>query len=397
MDIQNKGIITLLRSALSGERLALPEGFDLEAAQGQILRHQVASGAFLGAANCGISKKDAIMQRLFQRYCAELLFSEEQAQAVEQMLAELERAGIDYMPLKGVSLKKLYPRPELRAMGDADILIRKDQYSMVEAIALEQGYEYEDCTTTQNWRKGKILFEFHTVLIPDVASMAGYHDYFSDSWQRAVPAGGCRYAMGAEDEYIYLFMHFSKHYLIAGIGCRQLMDLWLYRKAHPGMDQEYNEAERQKLHLQEFHQNLLQTMNVWFEGQEEDEISALITDFIFLSGSWGVARSNMLSRGVRFKAERGATRASKGLFAMKTIFPPASEIRITYPVLKNHPYLVPVFWIVRIFDVLRTRRGNVKKRFQEARAVDAKEVAAYEEALSKVGLRYLARAADHEV
>lgn len=37
-----------------------------------------------------------------------------------------DAGGIDYMPLKGSILKDLYPRHEMRMMGDADILIRME-------------------------------------------------------------------------------------------------------------------------------------------------------------------------------------------------------------------------------------------------------------------------------
>ena len=51
MNITYQGILVLLRSAITGEKLALPEGFDLAAAYGDIRRHQLVPLAYEGAVN----------------------------------------------------------------------------------------------------------------------------------------------------------------------------------------------------------------------------------------------------------------------------------------------------------------------------------------------------------
>ena len=48
MDAQNRGIITLLRSGLTGEKLALPEGFDLEQAMEALHKHQIQAVCYFG-------------------------------------------------------------------------------------------------------------------------------------------------------------------------------------------------------------------------------------------------------------------------------------------------------------------------------------------------------------
>ena len=45
------------------------------------------------------------------------------------------------MPLKGCNMKALYPSPELRVMGDADILIRVEQYDRIRPIIQSLGFE----------------------------------------------------------------------------------------------------------------------------------------------------------------------------------------------------------------------------------------------------------------
>ena len=66
MDVQQQGILTLIRCGLTGEKLALPEGFDLEKAIPQIMRHGVTAMAYDGAVKCGVDKGLPVMQKLFQ-------------------------------------------------------------------------------------------------------------------------------------------------------------------------------------------------------------------------------------------------------------------------------------------------------------------------------------------
>lgn len=40
--------------------------------------------------------------------------------------SEFEKNGIDYAPIKGSVVREYYPRPELRTMGDADVLIKEN-------------------------------------------------------------------------------------------------------------------------------------------------------------------------------------------------------------------------------------------------------------------------------
>ena len=95
MDITQRGMITLLKSALTGEPLALPEGFDMEAAYLQIRRHHVAAMAYDGAVRCGISRQEPAMQKLFRSCCQALMVSERQMREVGRIFAAFDRAGID--------------------------------------------------------------------------------------------------------------------------------------------------------------------------------------------------------------------------------------------------------------------------------------------------------------
>ena len=57
----------------------------------------------------------------------------------QQILEELEQAGIWYMPLKGVILQNLYPKYGMRQMVDNDILYDANNQKEVAALMKKRG------------------------------------------------------------------------------------------------------------------------------------------------------------------------------------------------------------------------------------------------------------------
>lgn len=386
MDSLQQGIITLIRSGLTGETLSLPAEFDLERAYPQLVRHQIHALCYLGALRCGVDKGIPIMKKLFQSYCACLQHSEGQTRTVERICAAFDEAGVDYMPLKGCNLKALYPKPELRIMGDADLLIRTEQYDKIRPLLLELGME----ELVENdhelvWQSKTLHLELHKRLIPSYNK--DYYRYFGDGWRLAKLREGTRYGMTREDEYIYLFTHFAKHYRDGGIGCRHATDLWVYRRAWQ-LDEEYVAAELTKLRLLEFERNVQRLLAAWFQGAEMDEKSAFIADFIFQSGSWGGHEAHMVSREAKQVQAAGSALGGKLRRAREMLFPSMLVMGQKYPVLKKAPFLLPVFWPVRWVTGLLFRRDNVRKQRDDLMATTPEKIETYQQALHSVGLDF---------
>ena len=138
-DIQ-LGVITLIKSAITGDKLTLPDGFSVDEALPVLKKHGIQAMGYIGAVNCGIPKSEPVMQALFQFYCRSAVSSQRQLDKIQQLFAAFEDNGIDYMPLKGTIMKHLYPSHELRPMGDADVLIRVEQYDRIKPIMESLGY-----------------------------------------------------------------------------------------------------------------------------------------------------------------------------------------------------------------------------------------------------------------
>ena len=265
MDITQQGVVTLVRSTINGEKLSLPEGFALEAADELIQKQGLLPLVYQGAYLCGVDAKSEIMQRYQKQYFRHLMRSELQMRKAEQIFKIFDEKGIDYLPVKGCLMKKLYPQPEMRMMGDADILIRREQYARIkpemEALGFEEGVwsNYD-----VHWTSRELLAELHYRIFSD--NHEDLYGYFGDGWSKAIQTQGSRYTFSVEDMFLYIFSHMTKHFRFCGIGARQIVDLYVYRKANPHMDEAKVEAVLGEINLLEFYRNIKKLLAVWFEG-----------------------------------------------------------------------------------------------------------------------------------
>lgn len=385
-DAQNLGLIALLRAGLTGESQVLPTDFDPEPFYGQARRHQIQPICYMGGIHCGLDKGLPVMQTLFRDYCAALHYSERQRIALDELLSAFKQVGVDHMPLKGCGLKDLYPSPEMRTMGDVDILIRTEQYEekivpVMERLGFERGVESDHELI---WRKDALLVELHKRLIPSYNK--DYFAYYGDGWQLATVCDGTRFAMSREDEFVYLFTHFAKHYRDGGIGCRHLADLWLFKRAYAPNEEEVR-TKLERLGLLKFYHNIVRVLAVWFELGKGDERTEHITDFVCSSGSWGTHGAHVVAAVVREKQNDETAAQARRKRAIRLLFPSLADMKQKYPVLKRLPILLPGCWVLRGLTAICS--GNkVARKGKEYRYATEQRVSEYEQALHYVGLDF---------
>lgn len=388
MNSTQRGFISIIRSAITGQPNILPEDFDLNAAAAIAKKHQIIPILFYGAQQCGISEKDPLMRKLFISTCQYLSVSERQMQEVEQIFAAFEQAGVDYMPLKGTLMKSLYPKQEMRPMSDADILIRYEQYEDTIKPLMEK-LEFREGRTSDNelvWERPCAYIELHRRLLPSYNK--DYYAYYGDGWRLAKLQQGYRYAMSDEDQMVFLFTHFAKHYRDAGIGIRHLVDIQVYLDKHPALDQDYIREQLRQLQLDAFYENILKTLRVWFADEESDSISDFITQIVFNSGVYGTEEAHALSDALKMSKETGKKRGLKNRKLLRELFPGYAYMRMRYPSLKGKKLLLPFYWIARLVTALFRRDKEISRRKKRLNYISDKNVNDYQRALHAVGLDF---------
>lgn len=335
------------------------------------------------------SKVNSEKKEMFTNYTISL-FCRDQNQLF--CLRKIEDAfsleGIDYMLLKGASLKRIYPSSELRLMGDIDILIKKTQYAKIKIILSEIGFsERKETDHELIWsNKFGVLLELHKRLIPSYND--DYYSYYSNPWEKAIPEKNNCYHMLPEDEYIYLFTHLTKHFRDGGIGLKHIIDIWIFRLKYPDLDTNYINKELDKLELRKFHSNILQTIGVWFDNKEETLISEYITKRIIESSAYGIKEKCDEANAARVSSKEPSVSKAKFTSILNLVFLPYSSMKIKYPFLTTKPFFLPFMWIVRWFDAIIHKRNNIRRQADRLNKINDTVVNEYNNELEMVGLKF---------
>ena len=382
-----QGLLTLVKSALTGQKLALPEGFALEKAEGLIRSQSLVPLVYPGAINCGIPPKSELMQKYQVSYFRHLVTSDRQLKAVKRLCDTFEENGIDYMLLKGCNMKKLYPKPEMRGMGDADVLIRVEQYDKIRPLMQSLQYKNtKESVYDYVWQTPELYLELHKRLYaPAQILLCGY---FGVGWEKAELQEGHCYAMPKEVEFAYIFSHMAKHFRICGIGVRHFIDLYVFRQAYPDMDEKRIERIMKKLQMLDFYRNVMRTLEVWFEGRESDEVTEMITDYTFGSGSFGTMENKLYYQELTKASQKKSVKHTKFRSLMDALFPPLRMMQASYYVLFKWPVLLPLFWPVRWVDVLLHRRNNIGKRLRLVGQMSDEKLLHRERAMNMMGMNF---------
>jgi len=387
LNCTERGIIVLIKAAVDGRTYSLPEGFSLSEALPLVKKHHIVPIVYEGALLCGISKDDASMKEMFLNYCKNSIISEGQLKEIGRIYAAFDRDGIDYIPIKGCELKLLYPKPEMRPMGDADILVRSEQINKAEVSIASLGFKKKnEWGGVNTWDSKDLHLELHHMLMPDYTK--DLYRYFKDPWKNAVSSEGHRYKKTHGDSFIFLFVHFAKHYRGGGIGLRHVLDLYVYRKAYEDIDENYIKNEINSLGLSEFYDNISRLIEYWFYDAESDEMSEFISSYIFGSGSWGKRESVVLSNEILHKKSDEKRGNVKLKLFFRVLFPSAKTLSGKYRILKKLPVLLPFVWVYRVFEKLFTDRAIFKKRTADLIYISDEKIDEQEKLMNSMGLYF---------
>ncbi len=276
---------------------------------------------------------------------------------------KLESMGAKHMPLKGYIVKNLYPSPDMRTMGDLDLLIEREKCDEIVSAFVADGFtNCAEGDLHSNVERGNAYIEFHRSMVNEKHETL--HGYFGNGFQRAKLAEGYsyRYELTHEDLYIFLIAHIAKHYRYGGTGIRSLLDLYVYRKAYPEMDCVYISGELEKIGLRVFGEKVEKIADNWFSGNFNGEYDT-VSSYIVSGGVYGDENAPLL---IEFINEsQGSIKTTKIKKWLETVFPGKELMTTRYPILKKFIFLLPLFWIVRFFDTLIRTPQNFKKSVKD--------------------------------
>lgn len=280
----------------------------------------------------------------------------------EVVLAELEKAGIWYMPLKGSVLKQYYPKIGMRQMADNDILYDVTRSADVRAIMESLGFTtvlyVQNNYNHDHYDKEPVCnFEMHRALFAP-ASGEVLCDYYLNVKDRLVKDEGnaCGYHFTDEDFYIYITAHEYKHYSGSGTGLRSLLDTYVFLKRFDGkLDWNYIAGELEKLGISDFERRNRNLALHLFGGETLTLEDEAMLQYIVSSGTYGT-RQNYVDNQIR---KLGGGKKGKMKYFARRIFLPMESVESGYPFFYRHKALLPVLCLWRIGKALTIRRKMV--------------------------------------
>ena len=277
---------------------------------------------------------------------------------VSEICAALERAEIDYLPLKGTVIRDKYPEGWMRTSCDIDILVRENELERAaELLVKEKGYRREELGShdLSMFSPEGVHLELHYSLIED--DVIGRSDEPLDHvWSYAAPIenGGHGHVMSDDMFYYYHIAHMAKHFVQGGCGTRPLIDLWVLnnRVEHDG---EKRRALLEKGGLLTFAENAEMLSRVWFGEDEHTETTLQMQEYLFDGGVYG----NMTNR----VAVQHVKSGSKFRYLLSRVWIPYETMRFYYPSIGNRKFLLPFYQVRRWFRLLFC--GGAKRSVQE--------------------------------
>ncbi len=377
MENRQKFFIHILSSAFEKKSIDfVPDNLDWDKLFYAAQKHKVAHLFYDVLKRSEISLEKDIEEKFLKAQKSTLKKSAVFDAELEYISEAFSDNKIKFLPLKGAVIKKLYPDPSMRTMSDLDILLFEKDRKKAKEIMLSSGYEItlDDVTHEDVFLKPPLLnIELHYSPVP--IDHSEYNYYKNKISQLLNPENPWFY----EDQYIFLIVHTAKHFRNGGIGVRAIADIFFFNQ-HDFSDKNYIENELKKLSLSDFEKQMKKLGNMWFAGGEENDDLKLIGNYILGSGAFGLNKQLTLSNK---KVQNG----SKNSFIFSRIFPSKNKMVSAYPSLKRFPFLLPVFWVTRIFNAFFFKKDKLKSDIKSVQNINNNNVENLEKVLEKSGLK----------
>lgn len=369
----------LIKCALTNDKTPLPSDIDWLDLYHIAQTHKVTPLVYYGIKNLGILLEADVNQKFKEAVFKYALLDTEREYEIKQILKAFEEAEIDYAPLKGLVVRDFYPSTEMRTLGDMDILIREYDIEKASDILTGLGFVFDmESSHELKWRKGQtLILELHKKFIGNSIPKF-YQHYENVETFLSKRDGSHKLEMSFCDLMVFLTVHIAKHYINGGIGLRHFIDLYVLDILNLNEKENLITEELSKLGLDEFYRSIKRMLTCWFENAEYDEISILMTKKIIASGTFGNSNSRFIAT---------SSKQSKGAILLRSVFLPYREMAKKYPVLNKCPFLLPVFWAVRIINILFTKQSKMKEFRKQIKTADTDTINKYNEELKLVGIK----------
>ena len=345
-------------------------------------------------------------QRLQAETMACVVGQMQRTQRFLELYQKLLAAGLRPVVLKGILCRRLYgPLADYRPSCDEDLYVPPEQIAAAHEVLQQNGWQMtshpESLTVPETLQvigyedeQGILPLEVHPTWAGTGSPRQDAENAcFAGADERAVVVeveGIPLLSLEPTDHYLYLFLHLAKHFELAGVGLRQIIDLAQFQRAHGDqIDWRRVRREIRELSSPGLHADAMQVARqLGFEVRElfrPVDPDRLLDDCL-TGGVFGFAREGHGRGAILSIAARYPTKVSR---LRRLVAPSVSQLQDGRPWLVGRPWLLPVAWAQRagrlMFDGKWSRitAGALKEAYQRLELLHRYGLAAGEQAVQQ--------------
>lgn len=366
MDKIQTQIVNLLNAGIHGNKIDFDsnENIDWESIIEESKAHKVESLIY---SSIGKNTLKNIDNKLLEGWKKETFMSGvgqlRHINNVSEFLSEFNKQNIPVIVLKGLVIRDLYPKPELRTMCDADLIIHKEDLDKVKDLLLNLGYT-ETVTSDKDlcFIRGNTYVEVHWS-VANENSFNNVEVFEEIIWKNAIKLNvgdSEALSMCYEDLLVHICMHMAAHIKYLGFGIRQLCDLVLLVEKKGNVINWDKFIEKiNMLGIYKFTIAIFNICNKLFDMEIpnilnkreiiNDKYIYLLIEDIFSNGVHGNRdKASSFSKVISY-ANKKEKRSTLNSFK-KLYFPSSDMLSEKYSYAKSNKFLLPVAWIHRLFS-----------------------------------------------
>lgn len=294
----------------------------------------------------------------------------EHMKQMEKVLFGFHKENIPVVALKGLVLRNFYPKPELRTMGDADLLVHKEDVERSKALLLSLGYKI-----TLSYSRhisfsylSYPMIELHWAL-SDAECRKATSEFTDSIWERVEETTineAPVLCLSVEDQILHLLFHTAHHTMTSGFGLRQLCDfVVLIENAGQAINWDYIHTKTEVYSIRKFSLSIFFVCHTLFDI----DISFMKDTFVKEPCYIDLLIEDVLNSGVygrKLKTREASTQLMKYIDVsdnkrelyrignkLSFLFPSTDKISLKYSYAKRLPFLLPLAWLHRAFHNLK--------------------------------------------
>ena len=141
-----------------------------------------------------------------------------------------------------------------------------------------------------------------------------------------------------------LFDSVTTAFATAGTGIKSVIDhYYILKNLVPKCNNEILNDYLTQSGLKDFNESFTNLTKYWFMDAKADETIKKMSDYIILSGAYGTDINFFVNSVLRISDDKKS-------YFLERLFPNLETLSYRYPILKKYKFLLPLFWVIRIFS-----------------------------------------------